>query len=96
MPDQYTGCSPENEWCHAVYLHRLNWAVKFGPTESIVPFHTASNCRCKRTVAHYYCHDYPDWSCPVEADFGLEYSLQVIGRHTYVRLYLNEMASWYE
>ena len=73
LPVHFLTTSSEAKILSCIYIHRMNWKVKYTSTGSIMPFHIVNECHCDGECRCDGCEN--DISCPIRADFGLDYRL---------------------
>ena len=88
LPSQYKRLYDDNRRLRCIYLHRLNWIIKFGRRGIMMPFHTLPDSQCEDIGNCESCEN--ETRCPIEADFELAYQTVT---ENYVELDMLAMSS---
>ena len=72
LPPQYMTGTSCGKIVSCIYLHRLNWKMKFNERNTLMPFHPHISCHCNDSCQCDLCEDEPG-ACPVKGSFKLWY-----------------------
>ena len=71
LPEQYSNIESSENILSCIYVHRLNWNMKFQMSNETMGFHNNDNCFCDCDCKCNTCN--MNLSCPVKGNFTLNY-----------------------